>query len=112
MLVNAVAPAVIETPILSQVSDEHIDYMTSRIPMGRVGKPEKSPRWSRFSARPTLAFPPAPSTTSPGPRHLLASLRGLRRGHDCPPSRPNRNSWIAANVCSDPGPRKTSWLAP
>ena len=41
VLVNAVAPAVIETPILAQVSDEHIAYMTSRIPMGRVGKPEE-----------------------------------------------------------------------
>ena len=41
VLVNAVAPAVIETPILEQVSAEHITYMTSRIPMGRVGKPEE-----------------------------------------------------------------------
>jgi 3-oxoacyl-[acyl-carrier protein] reductase len=41
VLVNAVAPAVIETPILAQVSDEHIHYMTSRIPMGRMGKPDE-----------------------------------------------------------------------
>jgi NAD(P)-dependent dehydrogenase (short-subunit alcohol dehydrogenase family) len=41
ILVNCVAPAVVETPILDQISQEHIDYMTSRIPLGRVGKPEE-----------------------------------------------------------------------
>src|SRR3954471_22781566 len=32
ILVNAVAPAVISTPILAQLSQEHIDFMTSRVP--------------------------------------------------------------------------------
>jgi NAD(P)-dependent dehydrogenase (short-subunit alcohol dehydrogenase family) len=41
ILVNAVAPAVIQTPILDQISQEHIDYMTTRIPLGRVGQPEE-----------------------------------------------------------------------
>jgi NAD(P)-dependent dehydrogenase (short-subunit alcohol dehydrogenase family) len=41
ILVNAVTPAVIETEILKQVSPEHFAYMTSRIPMGRVGQPEE-----------------------------------------------------------------------
>ena len=41
VLVNCVTPAVIETPILSQVSDAHIQYMISRIPMGRTGKPDE-----------------------------------------------------------------------
>jgi NAD(P)-dependent dehydrogenase (short-subunit alcohol dehydrogenase family) len=35
--VNCVAPAVIETPILEGLSDEHIGYMVERIPMGRMG---------------------------------------------------------------------------
>jgi 3-oxoacyl-[acyl-carrier protein] reductase len=39
ILVNAIAPAVINTPILGQISQEHIDYMTARIPLGRVGEP-------------------------------------------------------------------------
>ena len=34
VLVNCVAPAVIDTPILGQISEEHIAYMTSRIPLG------------------------------------------------------------------------------
>jgi 2-dehydro-3-deoxy-L-rhamnonate dehydrogenase (NAD+) len=37
VLVNCVAPAVIETPILAGMSQEHIDYMVDRIPMGRLG---------------------------------------------------------------------------
>ena len=39
ILVNSVAPAVIETEILAQVSDEVKEYMISKIPMGRVGQP-------------------------------------------------------------------------
>lgn len=41
ILVNAVTPAVIETNILKQVSPEHVEYMVSRIPIGRVGQPEE-----------------------------------------------------------------------
>ena len=41
VLVNCVAPAVIETPILDGITQEHIDYMVERIPMGRMGKPEE-----------------------------------------------------------------------
>jgi 3-oxoacyl-[acyl-carrier protein] reductase len=41
ILVNCIAPAVIDTPILGQISEEHIAYMTSRIPLGRIGQPEE-----------------------------------------------------------------------
>jgi len=41
VLVNCVAPAVVETPILDGISKEHIKYMVERIPMGRVGRPEE-----------------------------------------------------------------------
>ena len=41
VLVNCVAPAVIETPILEGISQEHVDYMVERIPMGRMGRPEE-----------------------------------------------------------------------
>jgi 2-dehydro-3-deoxy-L-rhamnonate dehydrogenase (NAD+) len=41
VLVNAVAPAVIETPMLAGVSEEHIRYMVERIPMGRLGSVEE-----------------------------------------------------------------------
>ena len=39
VLVNCIAPAVIDTPILGQISEEHISYMTARIPLARMGKP-------------------------------------------------------------------------
>ena len=35
--VNAIAPAVIETEMLEQSTREHIAYMVSKIPMGRLG---------------------------------------------------------------------------
>ncbi|MPZ17864.1 MAG: glucose 1-dehydrogenase [Luteitalea sp.] len=39
--VNAVAPAVIETGILDTLTATQVEYMTSRIPLGRLGKPEE-----------------------------------------------------------------------
>ena len=41
VIVNCVAPAVIETPILDGITQEHIEYMVERIPMGRMGDPEE-----------------------------------------------------------------------
>ena len=42
VIVNCITPAVIETDILKQVSQEHIDYMLSKIPMGRFGLKEEA----------------------------------------------------------------------
>jgi NAD(P)-dependent dehydrogenase (short-subunit alcohol dehydrogenase family) len=41
ILVNCIAPAVIRTPMLGGLSDEHLEYMTSRIPLARVGEPSE-----------------------------------------------------------------------
>jgi 2-dehydro-3-deoxy-L-rhamnonate dehydrogenase (NAD+) len=41
ILVNCIAPAVINTPILEQLSDEHIEFMKSRIPLARIGEPSE-----------------------------------------------------------------------
>jgi 3-oxoacyl-[acyl-carrier protein] reductase len=41
VLVNCIAPAVIETPLLSGITQEHIDYMVERIPMGRLGQADE-----------------------------------------------------------------------
>ncbi len=35
--VNCVTPAAVKTPILEQVAQQHIDYMLSKIPIGRLG---------------------------------------------------------------------------
>jgi len=40
--VNAVAPAVIDTPILAQATEAHIAYMKSKIPMERFGTVEEA----------------------------------------------------------------------
>lgn len=42
IIVNAVTPAVIETDILQQLTQQHIDYMLSKIPMNRFGKKEEA----------------------------------------------------------------------
>jgi len=41
VLCNCVTPAVIETPMLDQMTDQHKDYMVSKIPLNRMGKPEE-----------------------------------------------------------------------
>lgn len=56
ILVNSVAPAVIDTPILGQLSQEHIDYMASRIPLGRIGKPEEVARLVCWLASEEMTF--------------------------------------------------------
>ena len=39
--VNSVSPAVIQTPILDQLSVEQVNMMLSKIPLGRTGKPDE-----------------------------------------------------------------------
>jgi len=42
VVVNCVTPAVIETDILKQVTQQHIDYMLSKIPMNRFGRKDEA----------------------------------------------------------------------
>jgi NAD(P)-dependent dehydrogenase (short-subunit alcohol dehydrogenase family) len=39
--VNCVTPAAVKTPIFDQVTQQHIDYMLQKIPMGRFGRVEE-----------------------------------------------------------------------
>ena len=43
ILVNAITPATFESPILDQLPQSQIDYMRSKIPMGRLGRPKNAP---------------------------------------------------------------------
>src|SRR3954449_5727706 len=56
VLVNCVAPAVIATPMLAQMSSEHVDYMVSKIPMARVGQPEEVAELIAFLASERMTF--------------------------------------------------------
>lgn len=40
--VNCVTPAAVKTGMFSQMTQQHIDYMLSKIPMGRLGKVEEA----------------------------------------------------------------------
>jgi 2-dehydro-3-deoxy-L-rhamnonate dehydrogenase (NAD+) len=54
--VNAVAPAVIRTRILEQLTPAQIAYMTERIPMRRTGMPEEIAAVVHFLASPDCSF--------------------------------------------------------
>jgi NAD(P)-dependent dehydrogenase (short-subunit alcohol dehydrogenase family) len=56
VLVNCIAPAVIATPMLDQLSQEHVDYMVSKIPMGRTGSPEEVAELIAFLASDRMTF--------------------------------------------------------
>jgi 2-dehydro-3-deoxy-L-rhamnonate dehydrogenase (NAD+) len=42
VLANCVTPAAIRTAIFDQITQQHVDYMLSKIPMGRLGKVEEA----------------------------------------------------------------------
>ena len=54
--INAIAPAVIRTPINETVSDDVQKYMISRIPMGRLGEPEEVAELIAFAASKACSF--------------------------------------------------------
>jgi 3-oxoacyl-[acyl-carrier protein] reductase len=56
VLVNCIAPAVIRTPILEQLSEEHISYMLARIPLGRLGEAEEVAELIAFLASEQMSF--------------------------------------------------------
>jgi 2-dehydro-3-deoxy-L-rhamnonate dehydrogenase (NAD+) len=56
VLVNCIAPAVIQTRMLGDLSQEHVSYMTERIPMKRMGQPDEVAALITFLASEECSF--------------------------------------------------------
>jgi NAD(P)-dependent dehydrogenase (short-subunit alcohol dehydrogenase family) len=56
VLVNAIAPAVIKTRMLGDMSEEHVGYMVERIPMKRMGEPDEVAELIAFLASERCSF--------------------------------------------------------
>lgn len=56
VLVNCVAPAVIQTSMLGDLSDEHVQYMVERIPMKRMGRADEVAALVAFLASEACSF--------------------------------------------------------
>lgn len=56
VLVNCVAPAVIKTELFSQMTEQHIQYMLSKIPMNRFGEVEEVAELVCWLASPHCTF--------------------------------------------------------
>lgn len=54
--VNVLAPGTTRTRILDQMTPEQVEYLTSRIPMGRLGRPEEIAAVAHFLASPDCSF--------------------------------------------------------
>jgi 3-oxoacyl-[acyl-carrier protein] reductase len=54
--INALAPAVIRTPMNADTSEDTLKYMLGRIPMGRVGEPEEAAEMLAFMASRACSF--------------------------------------------------------
>ncbi len=56
VIVNALTPATFESPILSQLPKSQVDYMRSKIPMGRLGVVDESAAMVTFMASEECSF--------------------------------------------------------
>jgi NAD(P)-dependent dehydrogenase (short-subunit alcohol dehydrogenase family) len=56
VLVNCVAPAVVKTELFSQMTEQHIQYMLSKIPMNRFGEVEEVAEMVAWLASPACTF--------------------------------------------------------
>ena len=68
VIVNAVTPATFQSPILDNVPQSHIDYMKSRIPMGRLGTAEENATAVCFLASEECSFTTASTLDTSGGR--------------------------------------------
>lgn len=65
---NALTPATFESPILDQLPQSQVDYMRSKIPMGRLGEVEESTAMVCFMASEECSFTTASTFDTSGGR--------------------------------------------
>jgi len=56
VLVNCVAPAVVKTELFSQMTEQHVQFMLSKVPMGRFGEVEEVAEMVSWLASPLCTF--------------------------------------------------------
>jgi NAD(P)-dependent dehydrogenase (short-subunit alcohol dehydrogenase family) len=56
VLVNCVTPSPVETPMLGDISQEHVDYMLARVPMGRLARAEEVAELIAYLASDRMTF--------------------------------------------------------
>ncbi|MDB5455203.1 MAG: 3-oxoacyl-ACP reductase [Caulobacter sp.] len=68
IIVNSLTPATFESPILAQLPQSQVDYMRSKIPMGRLGEIEESAAMICFMASEECSFTTASTFDTSGGR--------------------------------------------
>ena len=56
VLVNCVTPAPIDTPMIAGLSDEHLNYMLSRVPLGRLATTDEAAALVAFLSSESMSF--------------------------------------------------------
>jgi 3-oxoacyl-[acyl-carrier protein] reductase len=68
VIVNSLTPATFDSPILDQLPQSQVDYMRSKIPMGRLGQVEESAAMVCFMASEECSFTTASTFDTSGGR--------------------------------------------
>lgn len=68
VIANAITPATFDSPILDQLPQSQVDYMRSRIPMGRLGEVQESAAMVCFMASEECSFTTASTFDTSGGR--------------------------------------------
>jgi 3-oxoacyl-[acyl-carrier protein] reductase len=68
VMVNTITPATFESPILEQLPKSQVDYMRSKIPMGRLGEVHESAAMVCFMASEECSFTTAAAFDTSGGR--------------------------------------------
>ncbi|MBB5770971.1 3-oxoacyl-[acyl-carrier protein] reductase [Brevundimonas vesicularis] len=68
VIANALTPATFESPILAQMPQSQVDYMRSKIPMGRLGEVDESAAMVCFMASEECSFTTASTFDTSGGR--------------------------------------------